>query len=82
MESHSEHFLRRLQRRVAEQALTPDEVAIYFCEPGRDGSNIRELQVDNLGNILNWPEQFFGDEMGDVAAMTDAAMKRALATVQ
>ena len=82
VESHSEHFLRRLQRRVAEQALTPDEVAIYFCEPGRDGSTIRELQVDHFGNILNWPEHFFGDEMGDVAAMTDAAMERALATAQ
>ena len=32
VESHSEHFLRRLQRRVAEEALPNDDLAVYFCE--------------------------------------------------
>ena len=76
VESHSEHFLRRLQRRVAEEALRPEEVAMYFCEPGPSGSTIRELDVDMFGNITNWPQAFFGDEMEDVVAMTNAAMKR------
>ena len=76
VESHSEHFLRRLQRRIAEEVLSPDEVATYFCEPGPSGSTIRELKVDEFGNIQNWPDSFFGDDMGDVLAMTDAAMER------
>lgn len=76
VESHSEHFLRRLQRRVAESRLTPDEVALYFCKPGPEGSIIEELKLDEYGNISNWPENFFGDEVGDLVAMTEAAMKR------
>ncbi|MER2598438.1 MAG: DUF3696 domain-containing protein [Caldilineales bacterium] len=28
------------------------------------------------GNIANWPDQFFGDEMAELFAMTDAAMQR------
>ena len=82
VESHSEHFLRRLQRRIAEEKLSQDDVAIYFCEPGPSGSSIRKLDVDVFGNIRNWPESFFGDEMGDVVAMTDAAMKRRTATAK
>jgi len=78
VESHSEHFLRRLQRRIAEGVLTPDQTALYFCKPGPDGSTIEELKLDEYGNISNWPENFFGDEVGDLAAMTEAAMKRQL----
>jgi len=76
VESHSEHFLRRLQRRIAEQQVNSDEVALYFCEPKANKASIRALDTDLFGNILNWPEHFFGDEMGDLAAMTEAAMQR------
>jgi predicted ATPase len=79
VESHSEHFLRRLQRRVAENKLRPDQVALYFCKPGVEGSTIEELKLDEYGNISNWPENFFGDEIGDLAAMTEAAMNRQMA---
>jgi len=78
VESHSEHFLRRIQRRIAEGKLTPEQTALYFCKPGPDGSTIEELKIDEDGNISNWPENFFGDEVGDLAAMTEAAMKRQL----
>ncbi len=76
VESHSEHFLRRLQRLIAEEKVSNKEVALYFCEPGADGASIRELETDLFGNIINWPEHFFGDEMGDLAAMSEATMRR------
>jgi predicted ATPase len=76
VESHSEHFLRRLQRRIAEEVIKPKDVAIYFCEIGPQGSTIRPLDLDLYGYISNWPDNFFGDEMGDLAAMTEAAMRR------
>jgi predicted ATPase len=76
IESHSEHFLRRLQRRVAEEAISAQDVALYFCFTEGDHSQIEQLHVDEFGNITNWPKDFFGDEVGDLAAMTRAAMKR------
>jgi predicted ATPase len=76
IESHSEHFLHRLQRRVAEEGLKKDEVALYFCENGVEGSELKPLPVDLYGNIANWPEGFFGDEIGDLVAMTEAAARR------
>lgn len=76
IESHSEHFLRRLQRRIAEQVITEDDAALYFCKPGADGSTIEPLELDKYGYIANWPENFFGDAPGDLIEMTKAGLKR------
>jgi predicted ATPase len=79
VESHSEHFLSRLQRRVAEGVITPDDVAIYFCKRSGKHAELEPLSLDLYGNIQNWPDNFFGDEMEDVAARTMAAMTRKIA---
>ena len=76
VETHSEHLLNRLQRRIAEAAIPPADVAIYFARPGSDGAALEELQVNELGDIANWPVDFFGDEMRDVVARTEAASRR------
>lgn len=76
VESHSEHFLRRLQRRVAEEKISNDEAALYFCDIGNSGSELHELELDLHGNILNWPKDFFGDEMEDLAMMSQATLRR------
>lgn len=76
VESHSEHFLNRLQRRVAEEKISPDDVAIYFCSNGGSGAELELLELNEEGEIENWPENFFGDEMGDLTARTVAAMNK------
>lgn len=74
VESHSEHFLNRLQRRIAEGTLSPDDVAIYFCKRQGQAAELETLRINEYGDIENWPENFFGDEMEDLAARTRAAM--------
>ena len=79
IESHSEHLLRRLQRRMAEEkdGFTNDDAALYFCKMNDQGdSELVTLDIDDYGNICNYPEGFFGDEMGDLVAMTEAAINR------
>jgi hypothetical protein len=76
LESHSEHLLRRLQRRIAEESLEPKDTALYFCEIDKGGSSLTTLDVDLLGTIRNWPEDFFGDEFGEIAAISRAATQR------
>ena len=76
IESHSEHFLRRLQRRIAEKRLNADESALYFVHTDSTEARIEELQVDTFGNILNWPDNFFGDEMADLVARSEAQARR------
>lgn len=76
IETHSEHFLRRLQRRMAEGALGYDEFSAYFANNDRFPAQLEKLQVDIFGNIANWPKNFFGDIAGDVFAQTDAALQK------
>jgi predicted ATPase len=76
VESHSEHLLRRLQRRIAEGTFKSDQTALYFTRMDGKASRLERLEVDLFGNILNWPQNFFGDEMGDLVAMTQAAVRR------
>lgn len=76
IESHSEHLLRRLQRRVAEEVLSPDQAALYFCATERGESRLNALDLDLFGNITNWPPDFFGDDFGEIAAMSEAALAR------
>ena len=76
LESHSEHLILRLMRRIAEEQISADDTAFYFCEMNEGVSEIERLNVDDYGNITNWPQNFFGDQMGDLAAKTKAEMKR------
>jgi hypothetical protein len=76
VESHSEHFLRRLQRRIAEEEIESDKAALYFCSIENSASKTERLDIDMFGDIKNWPKDFFGDEMGELTAKTEAAMRR------
>jgi predicted ATPase len=82
VESHSEHLLTRLQRRIAEKDLPrgitirPDDVSMYFCQQVDDESRIAELEIDAFGNITNWPRDFFGNPLEDSVAMVEAAARR------
>ena len=76
IETHSEHFLNRLQRRVAEGVIGTEEVAIYFVNSRKGTAQLEELELDEDGEIINWPENFFGDEMEDITARTLAAIKK------
>jgi len=73
IETHSEHFLRRLQRRIAEDKLAQDKLAVYFADITQSPARLEPLEIDMFGNIRNWPKDFFGDDMGDILAQADAA---------
>ena len=76
VESHSEHLLQRLQRRIAEERFSQSEVSLLFCSPENGHSVMTPLQVDPYGSIKNWPENFFGDQFGEIVARSEAMLTR------
>ncbi len=76
LESHSEHLLLRLMRRIAEEEILADQTAFHFCQIEDGNSKAEQLKVDEYGNISNWPKDFFGDEIGDLVEKTKAEMQR------
>ncbi|MEI6703983.1 MAG: DUF3696 domain-containing protein, partial [Deltaproteobacteria bacterium] len=70
LETHSEHLILRLMRRMRQTAddelpdglpkVTPDDVSILYVQPTKTGSVIRVLELDAEGQFLDtWPGGFF-----------------------
>jgi predicted ATPase len=76
LESHSEHLLLRLQRRVAEKQVSNEDLSLYFCDVKDGTSSLEPLRVDMFGHIDNWPEHFMGDAFGETYAAEKARLKR------
>lgn len=77
IETHSEHVLLRLRRRIAEGLVDGSEVAIYYLG-GQNGTEIQEVGVTDQGHIAKseWPEGFFSEQLDDSFALA-AAQHRA-----
>jgi predicted ATPase len=72
IETHSEHILLRLLKRVRQTAeaknqweysLWPDEVGVYYFNPSPDGTTIvTRMRVSEEGDFLDrWPRGFFAE---------------------
>lgn len=65
VETHSEHLFRRMQTLIARQTTSAEDCRMLFVE--RDGADarLRRLNIDDYGRVLDWPEGFFGDALGE-----------------
>lgn len=61
IETHSEQIINRLGRRVSEEAISSEDVAVVlFDKPSFDiPTNVQVTGFDNEGFITNWPYGFF-----------------------
>jgi len=60
LETHSEHLMLRLMRRIREGKISPDDVGVVFVEPLARGSRFIELRIDEEGDFIDeWPGGFF-----------------------
>jgi len=77
LETHSEHLILRLLRRIRETAdgelppgapaLRPDDVAVSYVEPTDEGARIRHLRVNDKGDFLDrWPRGFFEERVDEL----------------
>ncbi|MGP0065266.1 MAG: AAA family ATPase [Isosphaeraceae bacterium] len=69
IETHSEHLILRIQRRIREFAegslsptskLTADDVAIYYFNPRSEIARFERIELDRKGEFIQpWPDDFF-----------------------
>jgi hypothetical protein len=60
LETHSEHLILRLMRRIREGKIKPEDVGVVFVEPLARGSRFIELGIDEDGDFIDeWPGGFF-----------------------
>lgn len=77
IETHSEHLFRRMQTLMARKQVHPSQAGMYFVEREGQAAKLRELKLDDLGRVANWPDKFFGDSLGETREQTALAIQRA-----
>ncbi len=78
-ETHSEHIILRLRRRVAEKGLLPDQLALYFASRSlKEGKScLQRIQLDETGQPAEkWPENFWGEDYDEAFHLARAALHR------
>lgn len=78
VETHSDHLVNRLVRRVVEDP-TGDLaklVAIYFIEPSEEGSKVQEVRLDPERGIVNWPKGFFDQASNEQTKIIEAGLQK------
>ncbi len=75
VETNSEGILLRIQRRIAEGVISPSMVRIYFVEPTGLGSVLREIKLDEKGEMDWWPDGVFEEDFDEVSAIRRAQRK-------
>ncbi len=76
IETHSEHILLRIQRRIREtrQERTPPkrridetQVAVYYVQRCENGSKMTRLKLDGEGDFVDeWPDGFFPERLNEL----------------
>lgn len=77
VETHSEHLILRLLRRIGETtdnelaegapAFAEDKLSVLFVESAPDGVRVRRLRVDKHGDFRDrWPNGFFAERMQEL----------------
>ena len=82
IETHSDHIINRLVRRVVEDGLDGDEVGIkdlvkiYFAEKKNGEVELNEVEVSDVTGIVDWPPDFFDQNINDREATVQVTLKK------
>ena len=72
IETHSEHLILRILRRIRETTdgelpadatpITPEQLAVLYVQPGKEGSDVIHIPVNEDGEFDRpWPQGFFAE---------------------
>lgn len=68
VETHSEHLMLRIQRRIREGTLSPENVAVLYVDQSESGTAaVTPLRLDAQGDFIDdWPHGFFDDRLDEL----------------
>jgi predicted ATPase len=75
IETHSETFLLRLRRRIAE-GRGPGTVAVYFIDHTGGTATTRPIMIDERGGLDYWPTGVFSEDYDETRAIAVAQLER------
>lgn len=81
VETHSEQMINRLRRRVVEARRNQvlPRLRIYFAERSGAATQFRDVEPDEYGTIVKWPEGFFDQSDVEAAKMLREQIRKSRA---
>jgi predicted ATPase len=78
VETHSDHLVTRLRRRIAEDAddRLVNQVAIFSADRTDGRSEFNLLKTNRYGGFDQWPDGFFDDGPRDAQHLVQAALRK------
>jgi predicted ATPase len=76
IETHSQNFILRLRRLVAEGTIEEDSLRIYYVDFNEElnESNLTEIKVDGGGGVDWWPQNIFSETSIETRAIYNAQL--------
>lgn len=77
IETHSENFILRLRRLIAEKKyefFTQNKIKVYYVNYDEENNEsfLDEVLVDSDGNVKNWPKKIFSEALDELIAIKNA----------
>ena len=76
LETHSEHIILRLLRRIRETTakknkatppIKPEDVCLLYCKPTAEGSELMQIRIDKHGRLIDQcPDGFFEEDFKEL----------------
>jgi predicted ATPase len=78
VETHSDHIINRLVRRIVEDETSKlsQLIKIYFVGLTENGSSCEEICIDETLGIVNWPDSFFDQVAKEQQKIMLAGLKK------
>lgn len=78
IETHSEHVVNGIRRMIVEgkSEMSHKDMTIYFFENTNEKKNIKEITTDEIGNLSEFPVDFFDQVRQDMAELMKLERKR------
>ena len=72
VETHSENFILRLRRRIAENRIKNTAIGLYFLDEAR---TVQRIKIDEFGTVDNWPPGVFESDIEEARAIVEAKLR-------
>ena len=78
IETHSQNFVLRLRRLVADGTISNQDLAIYYVDFDieKRESNLIKITVDEMGKVDYWPSGVFSETLTETTSLRAAQIDK------
>lgn len=78
IETHSDHFITRMRRRIAESKDSAhiNNINLTFIEPNKGEVYFEMIELDDMGTTSYFPDDFIEQSNQEMKAIVKAQMKK------